>query len=174
MSSGYWNGNYGNYGGAGLGAYGGAGMVSPAFGYGSSGYMNPYGGGGGGGGGQVAQANVGANNASPYDYSRPVNAASAPPATPPTDPNASPIAQARQSFQAGDYDTALRLTQQAISQMPNDLTLHEFLPLVLFAQTNYEAAAAPLYAVLSAGSGWDWTTLIGNYSGARIYTRQIR
>ena len=58
--------------------------------------------------------------------------------------------------------------------MPNDATLHEFLGLVLFAQGNYEQAAAPLYAVLSVGPGWDWTTLIGNYSDADVYTKQLR
>ena len=52
--------------------------------------------------------------------------------------------------------------------------LHEFLALVLFAQGKYEQAAAPLYAVLSVGPGWDWTTLIGNYSDAGVYTEQLR
>ena len=58
--------------------------------------------------------------------------------------------------------------------MPNDATLHEFLSLVLFAQGKYEPAAAPLYAVLSVGPGWDWTTLIGNYADANLYTTQLR
>ena len=58
--------------------------------------------------------------------------------------------------------------------MPNDATLHEFLALVLFAQGKYEPAAAPLYAVLSVGPGWDWTTLIGNYSDSNVYTEQLR
>ena len=38
----------------------------------------------------------------------------------------------------------------------------------------YEQAAAPLYAVLSVGPGWDWTTLISNYSDANLYTQQLR
>ena len=58
--------------------------------------------------------------------------------------------------------------------MPNDATMHEFLALVLFAQGKYEQAAAPLYAVLSVGPGWDWTTLIGNYNDANLYTEQLR
>ena len=58
--------------------------------------------------------------------------------------------------------------------MPNDATMHEFLALVLFAQGTYDQAAAPLYAVLSVGPGWDWTTLIGNYSDANLYTQQLR
>jgi hypothetical protein len=185
MASGYWNGNYSNYGAglgaygaSGLGAYGGAGMAAPAFGYGSTPYMNPYAVSGGGAGvgqqGVAPAANTTGANSTPYDYTQPVNAAAAPPDVPPTDPNNSPIAQARQAFQAGDYDTALRLTQQAVGQMPNDITQHEFLALILFAQGNYEAAAAPLYAVLSVGPGWDWTTLISNYSDASIYTGQLR
>ena len=42
--------------------------------------------------------------------------------------------------------------------MPNDASLHEFRALVLFALGQYEQAAATLYAVLSNGPGWDWTT----------------
>jgi hypothetical protein len=38
----------------------------------------------------------------------------------------------------------------------------------------YEQAAVPLYAVLSVGPGWDWTTLIGLYSRADLYTQQFR
>jgi tetratricopeptide (TPR) repeat protein len=101
-------------------------------------------------------------------------AAPAPDAAQPADPSASPIAQARQAFDSGDYANALKLTQQALAQMPNDVTLHEFLALVLFAQGNYDQAAAPLYAVLSAGPGWDWTTLISNYTDANAYTEQLR
>src|SRR5947209_3176214 len=58
--------------------------------------------------------------------------------------------------------------------MPTYTTLHEFLALVLFAQGNYEQAAAPLYAVLSVGPGWDWTTLSGMYPDVETYTRQLR
>ena len=178
MAGGYWN---GNYGASNLGAYGGMGMASPAYGYGSSAYMNPYAGAGLGGvgaagvgaGQPIAQAQPG--NAAPYDYSQPVNASAAPPDTPPaTDPSTSPAAQARQAFASGDYPAATQLAQQALGQMPNDVSLHEFLALCLFAQGSYEQAAAPLYAVLSVGPGWDWTTLIGNYPDASTYTGQLR
>ena len=67
-----------------------------------------------------------------------------------------------------------RATSRRFGQMPNDATLHEFLSLVLFAQGKYEPATAPLYAVLSVGPGWDWTTLIGNYADATLYTTQLR
>ena len=49
-------------------------------------------------------------------------------------------------------------------------TLHEFLALVFFAQGKYDQAAAPLYAVLSVGPGWDWTTLSGMYPDVDTYT----
>ena len=55
--------------------------------------------------------------------------------------------------------TALAQVDQAIAQVPNDTVLHEFRGLVLFALGRYKEAAAADYAVLSAGPGWDWTTL---------------
>ena len=58
--------------------------------------------------------------------------------------------------------------------MPNDTTLHEFLALVLFAQGNYEQAAAPLYAVLSVGPGLGLDHADRDYSDARLYTEQLR
>jgi cytochrome c-type biogenesis protein CcmH/NrfG len=150
-------------------------------------YANPYAGGGpgvGGGGGdpgagQAQPANVPASNApaantAPIDYSQPLNTAAAPPDALPGDPATTPAAQAHQAFQTGDYLSALKLTNQALGQMPNDVNLHQFLALDLFAQGNYEQAAAPLYAVLSVGPGWNWTTLIGNYSDADAYTQQLR
>ncbi len=169
MSYGSWN---GNYGAAGLGAYAGMAAASSAFGYGSSAYMNPY---SAGGGEQVAAIAPQNGNNGGYNYSQPLDTSAAPlDASPPDDPSNSLIAQARQAFRGGDYATALQLTQQALGSMPNDITLHEFLGLIYFAQGNYEAAAAPLYAVLSVGPGWDWTTLISNYSDASVYTQQLR
>ncbi len=58
--------------------------------------------------------------------------------------------------------------------MPNDATLHEFRTLNLFALKRYDEAAGVLYAVLSAGPGWDWTTLIGLYGDPETYTQQLR
>ena len=81
---------------------------------------------------------------------------------------------ARDSFKAGDYAKALELTDQAIRQMPNDAALHEFRGVVLFALHRYEDAAAPLYAVLSVGPGWDWSTLVGLYPNVSVYTDQLR
>ena len=58
--------------------------------------------------------------------------------------------------------------------MPNDAVLHEFRSLVLFALNNYREAATAAYAVLSAGPGWNWTTLSGLYQNVADYTTQLR
>ncbi len=180
MGYGTWNGNYGT----GMGNYGGMAMAAPVSG-GVSPYMNPYASNGPGvvavGGGQAQPApdnvpagNVPAANTAPIDYSQPLNTAAAPPDAPQGDPATSPVVQARQAFHEGDYLNALKLTNQALGQSPNDVDLHQLLALDLFAQGNYEQAAAPLYAVLAVGPGWNWTTLIGNYSDASAYTGQLR
>ena len=53
----------------------------------------------------------------------------------------------------------LQKTDEALAKLPNDTTLHEFRGLCLFALGRYDEAAATVYAVLSVGPGWDWTTL---------------
>ncbi len=77
-------------------------------------------------------------------------------------------------FGTGDYAGALRLTDEALKVLPNDATLHEFRALVLFAVGKYDLAAGPLYAVLSVGPGWDWTTMAGLYPDIEVYTSQLR
>ena len=81
---------------------------------------------------------------------------------------------ARNAFMQGDYKTALAQVDQAIAQVPNDTVLHEFRGLALFALGRYKEAAAADYAVLSAGPGWDWTTLSGLYPNVEVYTAQLR
>ena len=80
----------------------------------------------------------------------------------------------RASFQQGNYADALRQADDALAKLPNDTTLHEFRALCLFALGRYDEAAATLYAVLSVGPGWDWTTLIGLYPSVDVYTAQLR
>ena len=175
--AGYWNGNYGASVVGGYGGIGAWGVGSPAYGYGYAPYTNPYAMGmaAAGAGGAAAPVDPAlAAGAAPYDYSQPVNTAAAPPEPTAADQGSAAVAQARDAFQAGDYDAAQKLTEQALGQMPNDATLHEFLGLVLFARGDYESAAAPLYAALSVGPGWDWTTLIGNYPDADVYAKQLR
>ena len=62
----------------------------------------------------------------------------------------------------------------ALAKVPNDSDIHEFRALCLFALGRYDEAAATLYAVLSVGPGWDWTTLIGLYPDVSVYTAQLR
>ena len=183
MVNGYWNGNasaaYGMTGyGTGVGAWGSG---SPMYGWGYSGYSNPYSGGNSGAaagspivapqqGGVAPQQSA----AAAYNYSQPISTTAAPPEQAVAAQPTSAFDQARQAFKAGDYDNALQFDQQALLQMPNDRSAHEFLSLVFFAQGKYDKAAEPLYGVLSVGPGWDWTTLSGMYPDVETYTGQLR
>jgi tetratricopeptide (TPR) repeat protein len=200
---GYWNGHYPGgwgwrpygYGGYGYGGYGyglggfgyglggglglglGWGLSSWMFGpmlynWGYSNYSNPYYGGGYGGGGY--DNTLLAQQPLVYDYSQPIDAQSQPPAEAVATQATTTFDTAREAFKAGDYAKALDLTNEAIKSMPNDATLHEFRALCLFALKRYEEAAAVLYTVLSAGPGWDWTTLISLYGDPETYTQQLR
>jgi tetratricopeptide (TPR) repeat protein len=153
----------------------GASRLSYAFGMG--GYSNPYYDGGGA-----------------YDYSQPVAAYEpvmespaqvAPAATAATPAGTSPAPgvsqegmslfdQARAAFAGGDYKQALDLCDQTLKTMPNDAVVHEFRSLALFALQRYRESAAAAYAVLSAGPGWDWTTLSSLYGNVADYTTQLR
>jgi tetratricopeptide (TPR) repeat protein len=131
-----------------------------------------------------------------FDYSEPLPAVPADEealALPPdpdaiTDPAAPPAAptdgaaaeanrlldRAREAFRAGQYAQAEAEVDTAIRLTPSDPTLHEFRALALFAQGNYRDAAAALYAVLTAGPGWDWATMSGLYPDVATYTAQLR
>ncbi len=109
-----------------------------------------------------------------YDYSQPINTEAPPPEATATDTAVATFDQARDVFKKGDYTQALRLTDQALKTLPNDAVLHEFRALNLFALKKYDEAAATLYAVLSVGPGWDWTTLSSLYPDLETYTAQLR
>ena len=109
-----------------------------------------------------------------YDYSQPLDTQSPPPADDVANPAVAKFDQARAAFGTGDYATALKLTDEALKSLPNDATLHEFRALIFFAIGKYDLAASPLYAVLSVGPGWDWTTLSGLYPNVDVYTAQLR
>ena len=139
--------------------------------WGYSNYYNPYYGGGygyGGGNTVVAQQPI------VYDYSQPINPQSAPPDETVVSQATTVFDSAREAFKNGDYAKALELVDQALKTTPNDATLHEFRALCLFALKRYDEAAAVLYAVLSVGPGWDWTTLISLYGDPETYTQQLR
>ncbi len=186
--NGSWGGNYYRpaYGGGYGGYYGynnignsalgiGAAVGIAAWGVGSlvnswgySRYSNPY------YSSAYAQPGIVASQPAGYDYSRPLDLASAPPAGPVLETAEATLGTARQAFLAGDYNQALALANQALAQTPNDPMLHEFRATCLFALGRYDEAAVPFYTVLSAGPGWDWTTLIGLYPNVETYTAQLR
>jgi tetratricopeptide (TPR) repeat protein len=82
--------------------------------------------------------------------------------------------QARAAFLAGDYEKALKLTDEAVAKMPHDAVLHEFRSLVLFALKRYPESAAAIHAVLAVGPGWDAKTLSSLYPDIDVYTKQLR
>ena len=80
---------------------------------------------------------------------------------------------ARGLFKRDDYPLALAEINRALALVPNDSLMHEFRALCLFAQHDYQQSAAALYAVLSAGPGWDSATVVGLYSTPGAYTDHL-
>ena len=111
-----------------------------------------------------------------YDYSKPIITTEAlPDVTAPAMVTAvSETDQARQAFYQGDYSRALTAIDAALAKSPSDIVLHEFRALALFALKRYPEAASTLYAVLSVGPGWDWTTMSDLYPDVDPYTQQLR
>ncbi len=109
-----------------------------------------------------------------YDYSEPIDVASAPTGTSGVETAQAVFESARSLFQSGQYGQALNLADEALVQLPNDPVLHEFRSQALFALGRYDEAAAAIYAVLWAGPPWDWTTMIQLYGDAEAYNKQLR
>jgi tetratricopeptide (TPR) repeat protein len=184
---GCWSGHWGRYWyvPAVVGAtYWGFGAVTNAWGYNYYyGYVNPY-----------YTAPVAAVVS--YNYSQPIvintyvspedsNAAAAspagaaPPAAAPPETASEQAGyrlfdQAREAFRRADFRGAQRLVEQALKLAPNDPVLHEFYALCLFANRQYEPAAAVLNPLLAVAPGMDWTTLSSLYASIDEYTRQLR
>jgi tetratricopeptide (TPR) repeat protein len=122
------------------------------------------------------------SGSSGYDYSQPlIIEQSASPAT--SEAEAAPAVndeamsafdQAREAFQGQNYADALAKINEAIKKMPQDAALHEFKALCHFALGDYKNACITLYAVLSVGPGWDWTTMYNLYGDIDVYTGQLR
>lgn len=169
---GYGLGGYGlGYGGYGMGygGYGGLlgwglpswGMGNWPYTYGYSAYANPY----------YAATTTGAAY---LNYSQPLAIDTTEPAQTSVDAASTEFAAARDAFKAGDYNAALQKVDQALGTLPNDVDLHEFRSLTLFALGRYSESAAGLYAVLNRGPGWNWATLSGLYPNVDTFTSQLR
>jgi tetratricopeptide (TPR) repeat protein len=109
-----------------------------------------------------------------YDYSQPIDVAAAPPEPTVAERSQATLDAAIAAFGAGDYAQATAMAEQALALTPDDPAIHEFRALALFAQGRYQEAASALYAVLTAGPGWNWSTMIGLYPDADAYTAQLR
>jgi tetratricopeptide (TPR) repeat protein len=111
-----------------------------------------------------------------FDYSQPIVTTAALPDQ--NDPSSNAAVtdgdRARDAFYKGDYPAALSAVNAALSRSPSDTPLQEFRALILFAMGKYKEAAATLYAVLSVGPGWDWTTMSSLYPSVDVYTKQLR
>jgi tetratricopeptide (TPR) repeat protein len=150
----------------GVSNFSGWGLGSVANSWVYSGYTNPY--------YSTVVATQPAQTTVVYDYSQPINVSAAPPDTSVAESTEQVFSAARDSFKAGDYQRALDLTDQVLKQTPNVAVVHEFRALCLFALKRYDQAAAVAYSVLTAGPGWNWTTLVGLYPDVDTYTNQLR
>ena len=148
-----------------------------AWGMGYWGYSNPYYSDGGSYGYDYSQpiysyADTGMTEAAPATTAQPAATDSA--AAPSADPGTQAFADARIAFYSSEYPKALSVLDTTLKTMPNDSVVHEFRGLVLFAMQKYPESAAAVYSVLSAGPGWDWTTLSSLYPSVDTCTQQLR
>jgi Flp pilus assembly protein TadD len=81
---------------------------------------------------------------------------------------------AREAFKRGDYAQAEQFSNKAVALLPDDTAIHEFRALTMFAQKKYRDAAAGIYAVLSAGPGWNEKTLQSLYADPKTYAGQLQ
>ncbi len=84
------------------------------------------------------------------------------------------LAKARDDFYKNNFEEALKGADRAVRHSEHDAAVHEFRGLTLFALRRYAESAAAVYGVLSAGPGWDWTTMSTLYSSTDVYTGQLR
>jgi hypothetical protein len=157
-------------------AVGDSGWSAPAVAPSTVVYSNPY---------YAAPADSTTVNESPtytvpsqLDYSQPI-AAPTPAQQANTDEDVTDegmkvFEQARTAFKGTMYRTALSRVEAALKLVSGDTTMHEFRALCLFALGRFKDAAGALYAVLSAGPGWNWDTMIALYADPDTYTRQLR
>lgn len=155
--------SYSGYGYRPLGwGLGGWGLGSLIYNSGYLGYSNPY------------YVNSGTTV---YNYTQPIpvsyNTAVAVNETDSTSAD-TVLNEAVEAFRQNDYEQALDITNNGIAEYSDDAVLHEFRSLVLFAKQDFQQSAATIHSVLAVGPGWDWTTMVGMYSNAELYTGQLR
>lgn len=144
-----------------------------AYGWGYAAYENPYYGYGYSGGYNYSEPLV--TYADPGTAAAPAETvATTESAAEPVDPGMKSFEQARGAFKAGYPDQALTLLNTTLKTMPRDSVVHEFRGLTLFALKQYPESAAAIYSVLSAGPGWNWTTMIELYPDPETYTKHLR
>ena len=82
------------------------------------------------------------------------------------------FSDARMEFKRRRFDRALELSEQAIPLNPDDVILHEFYALCLFALAQYDDAAIVLNSLLAVSSGMDLETLKELYDSPDTYRFQ--
>lgn len=83
--------------------------------------------------------------------------------------------EATTAFKQGDYDSTIKILNQALTQCPDDPTLHELRSLVYFAKGDYETASNSSHIALANGRKyWKWPDLIRLYPDVATYTKQLR
>jgi predicted Zn-dependent protease len=85
------------------------------------------------------------------------------------------LVQATASFKQGDYDSSVKILNQALTQCPDDPTLHELRSLVFFAKGDYETASNSSHIAMANGRRyWMWPEMIRLYPDVATYTKQLR
>jgi hypothetical protein len=82
--------------------------------------------------------------------------------------------EALDAFRRGDYHEAMRLTQHAAVDMPQDVKIHQLLTQTLFALGVYRQAAIEAHAARALGPALHWETLTSYYGDISTYTPQLR
>jgi tetratricopeptide (TPR) repeat protein len=82
--------------------------------------------------------------------------------------------EALQSFQAGNYQNAMRMAEHAIVDSPRDTEAHEVVSLAAFANKDYRTAATEARAVADLGGVPSWNQVYAIYHNVDAYTLQLR
>lgn len=79
------------------------------------------------------------------------------------------VAAAKQSLKRGEYAVAKRQLDRVVKLTPDQADAYQFRSLVLFAQQDYDAAAADAYDTLLRGNMWTWNTVAKLYPSPKTY-----